>query len=395
MAAGSLRERNHGKAWPDFQRGGARVTIRPPFNRSEQKPMRSRWRLVVGVAVSAVFVAVALRGLDFGAFFAALADADYVWLVPGIGVYFLGVGARTLRWHFMLRHIEEVPLGPLFRIVCIGYMGNNVYPARAGEFLRSYVLKRQYGVRVSASLATVVIERLFDGLTMLLFVFVALPFVRFDAEGLRQFEPLVAAFTVLFVGALAAFLALASRPATARRLYGPLVGFVPGPYQDRVLGAAERFLHGLESLARGREVFLIFGTSVLIWLFETAKYWFVMQAFPFQVSFFTLMLMNGIVNLATTIPAAPGYIGTFDAPGIAVLEAAGVAKDLASAYTVVLHVALWLPITLLGAFYLHRSALSLGQAREELEAQDERAEAPASGPGADPEARAAGSGARR
>jgi len=76
------------------------------------------------------------------------------------------------------------------------------------------------------------------------------------------------------------------------------------------------------------------------------------------VSFFTLMLMNGIVNLATTIPSAPGYIGTFDAPGIAVLTAYSVPKALAAGYTLVLHAALWLPVTALGAYYLLREGIS-------------------------------------
>jgi len=102
---------------------------------------------------------------------------------------------------------------------------------------------------------------------------------------------------------------------------------------------------------------MIFFTSILIWLLETVKYWFVMHAFDMQLSFFTLMLMNGIVNLSTTLPAAPGYIGTFDAPGIAVLVAFGVARELATAYTLVLHAALWLPITLLGFFYMIREGL--------------------------------------
>jgi uncharacterized protein (TIRG00374 family) len=96
---------------------------------------------------------------------------------------------------------------------------------------------------------------------------------------------------------------------------------------------------------------------VVIWLFETGKYWFVMLAFPFEVSFFALMLMNGIVNLATTIPSAPGYVGTFDAPGIAVLVAYGVDKATAAAYTLVLHVALWVPITALGAYFFLREGL--------------------------------------
>ena len=82
-----------------------------------------------------------------------------------------------------------------------------------------------------------------------------------------------------------------------------------------------------------------------------------MQAFDFQVSFFALMLMNGIVNLATTIPSAPGYVGTFDAPGIAVLTAYGVDHGIATGYTLVLHAALWLPITLLGGYYMLREGI--------------------------------------
>ncbi|NTV64483.1 MAG: flippase-like domain-containing protein, partial [Oscillochloris sp.] len=89
---------------------------------------------------------------------------------------------------------------------------------------------------------------------------------------------------------------------------------------------------------------------------ETLKYWFVMQAFPFQVSFPVLMLMTAVVNLFTTIPSTPGYVGTFDAPGIAVLTQFGVPHAIAAGYTLVLHVALWLPITVLGAIYmLHES----------------------------------------
>jgi len=86
-----------------------------------------------------------------------------------------------------------------------------------------------------------------------------------------------------------------------------------------------------------------------------------MHAFPFQVSFFALMLMNGIVNLATTLPSAPGYIGTFDGPGIALLTAYGVPAEIAAGYTLVLHVALWVPITLLGAYYFTHEGLKWGE----------------------------------
>jgi len=329
--------------------------------------MQNRWRVIVGLAVSAVFIYLALRGLKLSAFVAALRGADYIWLVPGIAAYFLAVAARTWRWHTMLRHIEDVPVYPLFRIVCIGYMGNNIYPARAGEVLRSYVLKRAYGIRMTASLPTVIIERLFDGLTMLAFVFAAFPFVRFDSAALAGYQTLIIALTLLFVFALVVFLVLAARPGWTRSLYTRAVHLLlPPRYHERMLDTAGRFLLGFESLARGRQVFMIFATSVLVWLFETLKYWFVMHAFHFEVSFFTLMLMNGVVNLATTIPGLPGHWGTFDLPGIAILVAAGVDRAIAAPYTLVLHVALWLPVTLLGAFYLWHSHISLRDARREI-----------------------------
>jgi len=129
---------------------------------------------------------------------------------------------------------------------------------------------------------------------------------------------------------------------------------------------AARFLDGLTSLRSPRDALMVFVTSVVVWLLETGKYWFVMHAFPFEVSFFALMLMNGIVNLATTIPSAPGYVGTFDAPGIALLSAYGVPQALAAGYTLVLHAALWLPITALGAYYLARESIGWSAVRAEL-----------------------------
>ena len=118
---------------------------------------------------------------------------------------------------------------------------------------------------------------------------------------------------------------------------------------------------------------MIFFTSVVIWLLETVKYWFIMQAFPFEVSFFALMLMNGVVNLATTLPSAPGYVGTFDEPGIEILKLFGVEGNIAAAYTLVLHVALWLPITILGGYFMIREGLSLSALNQAMKGAEEEA----------------------
>ncbi|MEF3273813.1 MAG: flippase-like domain-containing protein [Chloroflexus sp.] len=313
------------------------------------------WKLWLGLIISACCLGIALYGLDLAHFWEVLREANYWWLIPGIAVYFATVWARAWRWQSMLNHIASVPLNVLFPIVVIGYMGNNVYPARAGEVLRSYVLRRNCGIAMSASLATVVLERLFDGLVMLLFVAITLPFAPLPTT----FRALVIGFSALFILALIGFIALAAHPQRMSRLYSIAVDrFAPATLRPHIHGLFDRFIIGLQSLRSPREMAMILATSTLIWLGETLKYWFVMHAFPFEVSFLVLMLMTAVVNLFTTIPSTPGYVGTFDAPGIAILTQFGVAHALATGYTLVLHVALWLPVTLLGAWYMLRQSLS-------------------------------------
>lgn len=320
-----------------------------------------RWQFWLGVAISLIFLYLALRGLHLEDVWGALEGARLWWLLPGVAIYFFAVWARAWRWHYLLRPIKSISTRGMFPIVTIGYMGNNIYPARAGEVLRALVLKRREEVSVSASLATIIVERVFDGVVMLSFIFINLPELArltTDAGFVGTIQTLALGGTGAFAGALAIFLLAAMFPAKAERLVkGFIQRFAPVRFRAQVLGLAERFLGGLESLRSPREVLMVFLTSVVIWLLETGKYWFVMHAFDFETSFFALMLMNGIVNLATTIPSAPGYVGTFDAPGIAVLVAYNVDHAMAAAYTLVLHVALWAPITLLGAYYLAKEGI--------------------------------------
>jgi uncharacterized protein (TIRG00374 family) len=318
--------------------------------------LKKRWQILLGVLVSLFFIWWAVRGLELGRVWDYLRTANYWWILPGVVVYFGAVWARTWRWHYLLRSIKAIPLPRLFPVVCIGYFGNNVYPARAGEVIRAFVLRRNEGVSVSASLATIIIERVFDGLVMLLFVFFALPFV-----GAEHIPPLyrraVVFFSLLFLTALGVFFWAAfdqRRVSAAYRFVADRL--VPARFRGPLDGFYERFMAGLHSLRRGRDVLMVFWTSVVIWLTETVKYWFVMHAFRFSISFIGLMLMNGVVNLTTTLPSAPGYVGTFEV-GARVLEALGVEYGLAFGYTIVLHAALWFPITALGAFYMWRQGV--------------------------------------
>jgi uncharacterized protein (TIRG00374 family) len=319
-----------------------------------------KWQFWLGVMISVLFVWLALRGLNLDEFWGAVQKANYIWLLPGIGVYFIGVWVRAWRWHFLLKPIKEIPTKTMFPITTIGYMGNNIYPARAGEVLRAVILKRKEGVSVSASLATIIVERIFDGVVMLAFVFVNLPELAAltTASGfVGNIQQVAVIGTGIFLAALIVFLLAAMFPLVTMQIALQGIRLLPERMHIRVIGLANRFLDGLASLRSPLNVLMVFFTSVVIWLLETVKYWFVMHAFDFTVSFFALMLLNGLVNLATTIPSAPGYIGTWEAVTKAVLVAFLVDPESALGYAVVLHVALWFPITALGAYFLAKEGI--------------------------------------
>lgn len=323
--------------------------------------LMKKWHFWLGVLISVLFIWLALRGLRLDEFWQAVVHANYWWILPGIALYFVAVWVRAWRWHYLLRPIKKIPTATMFPIVAIGYMGNNIYPARAGEVLRAVILKRREKVSISASLATIIVERIFDGVVMLSFVFLNLPeLARLTTNSgvVGNIQQVAVIGTGVFLSALAVFLLAAMFPTVTIRVgEWTILHLLPERLRENVRGLMHKFLDGLASLRSPLNILMVFFTSAIIWLLETGKYWFVMHAFNFSVSFFALMLMNGIVNLATSIPSAPGYIGTFDAPGIAVLTAYGIDQATAAGYTLVLHVALWLPITLLGAYFLTREGV--------------------------------------
>ncbi|BCX04986.1 MAG: TIGR00374 family protein [Candidatus Roseilinea sp.] len=325
-----------------------------------------RWLIWIGVAISIVFLFLALRGIHFDEFARALQRANPLWLLPGIAFYFLAVAVRAWRWSYLLRPLKAVSADRLFPVVVIGYMGNNIYPARIGELLRAYVLRRDEGVPIASSLATVLIERMMDGVVMVGFALIGLQFAPNVSARAGQG---VTAALALFALASAAFFWMALAPARTNRLAeATITRLVPNRFQAPLLGIAHRFVQGAQSLRSPRDLAAIFLGTVVVWLLETMKYVSVAWAFDLALPFGGLMLVNGLSNLFTIIPGAPGAVGTFDAGGMLGMRALGVEDSLAAAYVLTLHVALWLPVTLLGAFFMLREGLRWSDLRRAEEA---------------------------
>jgi len=327
--------------------------------RREGYPVRN-WRVWLGFIISLAFLAFAFRGQDLGEIRDALGQTDYRLLVPALCLYFAGVWVRAIRWSILLRPITTLTARQVFPVVIVGYTANNVLPLRTGEVVRAYLLGRQTGVKKTSTLATIAIERLFDGLTMLSFMLAATTVVSFTSQ-LRQLT--LVAF-ILFAGVLIGLFVLTLGGSFRDRLLQLVLGPLPIPLADRVERVAESFLSGLGVLRRASDLGLVAGTSVLAWLCEAGMYWVIARAlgtdFAAVLGVAETLLTTGVANLATLIPSSPGYVGPFEAGVLLVVNGAlGVQRELALTYAILVHAALFFPITIIGLVLGSRFHLSL------------------------------------
>jgi glycosyltransferase 2 family protein len=314
-----------------------------------------RWKFWLGLAVSAVFLYLAFRGQDFGQIGSAIQKANYIYLAPALVAYFIGVWVRAVRWRYLLLPIADRSSRRLFPVVVIGYMANDVLPFRMGEIVRAYVLGEREKISKSSTLATIVVERIFDGLTMVLFMVVISLFIPLN----EQIQLVIRIGAILFIGVLVLFFVAALWQSRATSLFGRLVGVLPSRVGDKAKEIFDSFLTGLQILRTKQALLAVFGLSILAWLFESLMYYVLSFGFNLNLPFHALTLTTAVANMATLVPSSPGYVGTFEAASLLVLSGVfNVARGLATSYTVVLHTALLLPVTLLGLFYWWRESIS-------------------------------------
>ena len=322
-------------------------------------PGATAWRWGLGLVVSAFFLWVAFRQVEDVAHVGeALGRAEYVWLIPAVLLYLADLWVRALRWRALVTPIAPIALGSLFGILSIGFLVNNVLPARLGEIARAVLVGRRHGVSRSAVLATGVLERIFDGIVMLLFLGVATAAAggTVAADWLGLLVPLTA---VGFGGAAAALILLALAPTTTLGVAARLLAPFPARAREAALAVAAKFITGLGVLGDLKLAALTLILSAVAWLLEAGVYVMVGRAFGLAIAPVGYLLALAIANLGTMIPSSPGYVGTFDALVARSLAIFGVGEALALAYAFLVHLAIWLPPTLIGFFYLYRYNLKL------------------------------------
>jgi uncharacterized protein (TIRG00374 family) len=315
----------------------------------------NKWLVVgLGLLISLIFLWFAFRNLNPAAVWAQIQHVNMAWLIVAAVWYFLGVTLISLRWQFLLRSIKPVSLGALIPLVAIGYMGNNVYPFRSGEILRVLLLQRNYQVPVTRAATTVIVERVFDGIVMLTFIVVSLLFVDIQAVEIKRVAMVAAP---IFLTAVVVFFVLATRPDVLRRILHLLGHILPGRIHRLMTRLADEVIGGLQGLRSPADLAGAVIFSFASWMVEASVYWIVSFAFGLGVSYPVMLLTVGVVNLAGLIPASPGQIGVFEFFVSLVLIAVGVADTEAHAYALVVHIVIWLPVTLAGFLFLVRQGL--------------------------------------
>ena len=323
--------------------------------------------------MSALFIGLFILRTDLGDMGEALLTANYFYVIPGIVVYGSALAWRTIRWKIILNPLGEYRASRLWPVVTVGYAANNILPVRLGEIVRAYYLNIREGVSKTSALATILVERVFDGLALLFLVSVVSLFI--PVTGLFQdlgdqahvnWLFLTLSLSVPFFTFTAGLIVMAIWPQIIESLVGWLLKLIPKRIQPVAATLSSQFLLGLSALRYPRRLGAIFILSVPVWLSEAAMYFLIALGFDLQDYFPNISLLVGVLilttatsNLGTSIPSTGGGVGPFEFFAQATLLFFSVDVSVASAYVLVLHAALLIPITLLGIIYVWLSSSSL------------------------------------
>lgn len=320
-------------------------------------------RIILGTVATGFFLWLALRNVDISAVGDALQTANYIYLIPAAICTVSGFSLRALRWSFILRPARAIPFSRLFPVMMVGFAANNLLPARVGEFVRAFLTGSREGVSRSTTLATIVVERVFDGLTLLILMTVTLflfPIPMTDST----LQAVVVLASAVFGVATILLLGLILFPA---RMLVPIhfgTRRLPTRFAERADALIDSFLAGLQSLRDPRALFSLAGMSIGIWTLEWATFAFVLRAFPLGLSISEWLAASAFllvfVNLGIMVPSVPGYIGTYQFFATLALSAFAVNADYAFGLAVVAHAMQYTLITGIGLICLWRLGLRLG-----------------------------------
>ncbi len=318
----------------------------------------------LGIAVSLFFMVLLFKKIDFKLLGAAFRSADYRYIVLAICFTFVSLFLRAVRWRYLLISRKSIPLSSLYPATIIGYMANNLLPARLGEFVRAYTLAQREQLETPEVFASLVIDRLFDGFTVLVLLLFTLFTLRLPVGMEDAAAALRAGGAIMFLlyCGVMLFLYLLKRQ-TMRTL--STVGYIlkpfPKRFSDKLIPLLGSFIGGIRLSSRVEHVAALVATSAGIWLFCLLPVDMTLRAFnihlPMTASLFILILLV----FAVMVPASPGYIGTYHYACYKGLSVFGIPETTSVSIALIIHGTGFFPVIIAGLYYLWKNKLSLNE----------------------------------
>jgi uncharacterized membrane protein YbhN (UPF0104 family) len=359
---------------------------------------------IAGILVSIVCSWLFARKIEWPSLIVALREANYVYIIPTIIIIFISHYLRAFRWMEFIIPIKRVPVLNLFSACMIGFMANNVLPARAGEILRPLIVAKKEKIKISASFATVVMERVFDTLSIIVimsFLFFFLPTDAFQStrvsvsnhvdvsaedlngsdaniktgvsssaisEGeapvpniIRQLKKWSAIMAFFGIFAITSLFLLSLYPKKAGAVLEKFLFLFPHHLKEKLVNLLHAFISGLQVFENKKQLLWIGGLSLMIWLLNASAVYVLCYSFNIDLSFAGACFVIVCLALAVALPQAPGFIGVFHIATQKSLDVFGVGLSSAQSFAIILWMVCIIPVTVVGILFLWREGMSFGE----------------------------------
>lgn len=324
--------------------------------------------IVLSVAIAAVALTYSLYRVDLVRVGSAMATANFLFVLPFLGVLIVEYLLTATDWVLLLRPVGRFTLSQVLPAILIGFAGNNLFPMRLGELMRAVVFARQRGRPLGSVLASIMLERILDVLAILLLFLLSLFVLSSVPSAMATGAKLTALALLPLCIAIGTFLLW---PAPFVNFWQAVSAWLPEDWRDRGTRLIEGVLKGLSTLRSPPRLLALACIALLKWTVATANVWLTLQAFHSGASFGVAMVVLVVTALAVALPGTPGFVGTLQAAFVIGLAPFGISPDVAFAASVFYMVAGWVPTTLLGLGAAALLGLHFFQMRREV-AQAER-----------------------
>lgn len=287
-----------------------------------------------------------------------------------MAILFAFYALKAWRWALLLRPLRQFSSTEVTPAMMSGFAANNLLPAHLGEFVRVFVLGQQYGLKKTPVLSTVILERVFDILAILLLLGISLFFIKGMPADLERFCQVFGAASLCGVAVLLVYMTFTKQfVAMVARVFSWLP-FLPSKLTSGVLDMLEAAAVGLESVRSPKLLAGIAFSSIAQWLLNGLMIYCSAVAFGLELSFFDALMVMGVIVFAILMPSPPGYFGVIQACFKLVLVPR-FAPEAAVACSVFYQISQFLPVTTIGLICMGKVGLSLGDIQSEAHADRE------------------------